>query len=468
MKPCSLKTSPLKVLMLCALASLACFWSAPSEAKRIAIDFGPNDSSGQNFGFGTDCTADSTSGDSCLIDVTGDRSTGPIKLGFTVNFGDGSFDSLFISENGVVSFGNAVGAAIEPSLSNIGTPVIAAMYTNLTSRAPDFSATNPNGFPDNPTSLNTDGGLGLIMYSRGTADPFVNGAGEYDLTNEALPAFQTVWYATTPGGAAVTVQVLLYSEGSNGDFDLRLKVGRNEGDSLPASTGLVGFQLGSNAITLPGPYNVSDDYVYRFRGGRLDDGTVPTDSDGDGVPDSSDNCPNVSNANQADSDGDGVGNACDNCPNVSNTNQADTDGDGVGNACDNCPARANADQADTDGDGVGDVCDNCRTNANPNQADVDGDGVGDVCDNCPTTANANQADSNNNGIGDVCEVAPPKRCDVDNDKDIDVKDIDAILKANRQKATGPNDPRDADGNGKINLIDAAKCACKCTRKLCRS
>ena len=36
-----------------------------------------------------------------------------------------------------------------------------------------------------------------------------------------------------------------------------------------------------------------------------------TDTDGDGVPDSSDNCPNAANADQADADGDGLGNACD-------------------------------------------------------------------------------------------------------------------------------------------------------------
>jgi len=41
--------------------------------------------------------------------------------------------------------------------------------------------------------------------------------------------------------------------------------------------------------------------------------TVP-DSDGDGVPDSSDNCPNVSNPDQKDSDGDGFGDACDAFP----------------------------------------------------------------------------------------------------------------------------------------------------------
>ncbi|MEA1868256.1 MAG: thrombospondin type 3 repeat-containing protein, partial [Thermodesulfobacteriota bacterium] len=37
------------------------------------------------------------------------------------------------------------------------------------------------------------------------------------------------------------------------------------------------------------------------------------DSDGDGVPDEMDNCPDTYNPDQSDSDGDGIGDACDNC-----------------------------------------------------------------------------------------------------------------------------------------------------------
>jgi hypothetical protein len=129
-----------------------------------------------------------------------------------------------------------------------------------------------------------------------------------------------------------------------------------------------------------------------------------TDTDADGVPDTSDNCPTTANAAQTDTDSDGLGDACDNCPNTANASQTDTDSDNVGDDCDNCPNTANASQTDTDSDNVGDDCDNCPNAANANQADADSDNVGDACDNCPNTVNPNQTDTDNDGVGDRCEV----------------------------------------------------------------
>lgn len=94
--------------------------------------------------------------------------------------------------------------------------------------------------------------------------------------------------------------------------------------------------------------------------------TVIYDDDGDGVPNGSDNCPDISNPGQEDADSDGVGDACDNCSYTPNPDQADSDGDSsfagsfpywLGDACDNCPTNWNQDQSDYDLDGIGDVCD---------------------------------------------------------------------------------------------------------------
>jgi hypothetical protein len=62
------------------------------------------------------------------------------------------------------------------------------------------------------------------------------------------------------------------------------------------------------------------------------------DADSDGVPDATDNCPSVANADQADTDTDLRGNACDNCRLIANNTgagaQCDSDADGFGNRCD--------------------------------------------------------------------------------------------------------------------------------------
>ena len=100
-------------------------------------------------------------------------------------------------------------------------------------------------------------------------------------------------------------------------------------------------------------------------------GVSDVDSDSDGIVDCNDNCPSVSNPNQADADGDGIGNACD------LNNNIDTDGDGVANATDNCPGISNQNQADSDGDGIGDACDECPTNPLKTEAGINGCGITD-------------------------------------------------------------------------------------------
>ena len=135
------------------------------------------------------------------------------------------------------------------------------------------------------------------------------------------------------------------------------------------------------------------------------------DLDGDGVPDSDDNCKSVPNTDQMDSDNNGIGDVCEGLPG------GDSDGDGVPDGEDAFPDDA-SESIDTDNDGMGNNADLDDDNdgvsdldemaqgTNPLNADTDSDTVNDATDNCPSIANADQADSDMNNIGDVCDGTP--------------------------------------------------------------
>lgn len=57
-------------------------------------------------------------------------------------------------------------------------------------------------------------------------------------------------------------------------------------------------------------------------------------------------------------------------------------------------------------------------------------------------------------------------CDIDADDDIDVDDVNLIFSARNTPSSGPNDPRDADGDGVITVLDGRICALKCTLENC--
>jgi hypothetical protein len=61
--------------------------------------------------------------------------------------------------------------------------------------------------------------------------------------------------------------------------------------------------------------------------------------------------------------------------------------------------------------------------------------------------------------------ANPALCDVDNNNQIDNRDINAIIAA-RNTQVAPGDVRDADFDGIITMIDARLCSAKCTKKGC--
>ena len=125
------------------------------------------------------------------------------------------------------------------------------------------------------------------------------------------------------------------------------------------------------------------------------------DTDGDGVYDKFDACPEVAGLKQfngcPDSDGDGIIDGSDVCPDVFGLAALkgcpDTDGDGITDKDDACPQVAGLAALkgcpDADGDGVADAADKCPTVKGPKEnagcpwPDTDGDSVLDKDDKCP-------------------------------------------------------------------------------------
>ena len=129
-----------------------------------------------------------------------------------------------------------------------------------------------------------------------------------------------------------------------------------------------------------------------------------TDTDGDGVYDKFDACPEVAGLEEfngcPDADGDGIKDSDDACPNAAGlatmNGCPDADADGIADKDDMCPnakgTKANKGCPDTDGDGVVDKNDKCPTAAGPVAnggcawPDTDGDSILDKDDKCPNVA----------------------------------------------------------------------------------
>lgn len=94
---------------------------------------------------------------------------------------------------------------------------------------------------------------------------------------------------------------------------------------------------------------------------------IELDTDGDGITDPNDQCPDTPSDEEADENGCSI-------------SQKDTDGDGVNDAVDQCPDTPSDEEADANG---------CA----PSQKDTDGDGVNNAIDECADTPSGKAVDS---------------------------------------------------------------------------
>ena len=254
---------------------------------------------------------------------------------------------------------------------------------------PSISRISGEKYLDKGFSLQLSGSLNKIEIIDSSLNDFdflyysIDAIVKYDLNNLVG---DTSWFDPYVylGGGYVSVD-------GNGEGMVNTGVGFNTwfNDNLGLN-----FQTGSKfgfADDVVSHIQTSVGVVIKFGG---------TDTDGDGVYDKYDACPEVAGLEEfngcPDADGDGIKDSDDACPNTAGlaamNGCPDSDGDGVADKDDMCPnakgTKANKGCPDADGDGVVDKDDKCASEAGPAAnngcpwPDTDGDGVLDKDDNC--------------------------------------------------------------------------------------
>jgi len=212
-----------------------------------------------------------------------------------------------------------------------------------------------------------------------------------DDAENALSDPQYIWLITNDMDTNLAASECTYD---------RIIVTSASSEDYAGESGVLQFDL-FYELTSEEAGDVSDHYPVwsKFYIDRDTDSENPQDTDGDGISDSEDNCPDADNPNQIDSDEDGLGDACDNCPNDKDKTNPGTCGCGIPDI-------------DSDEDGIFDCNDDCDSSL-----DSDGDGLGDCDENCPN--DPNKVDAGVCGCG-VAET------DVDDDGTPDCVDLQPI------------------------------------------
>ncbi len=178
----------------------------------------------------------------------------PLTGGQEVQLYGVSYASCFVGSNGYVTFGSGDSDLSETLSDHFDLPRISALFDDL-----------------NPAAG------GTISYRQRT-DRLV-------VTYENVPEYST--------GNSNNIQIEMFFAGMISITQLQ----------VDAVDGLVGVSGGTDVL---GDYVESDLSAYGI--------CVCVDPDTDGICDPIDNCPLVSNADQANADGDDLGDACDPCP----------------------------------------------------------------------------------------------------------------------------------------------------------
>jgi hypothetical protein len=190
-----------------------------------------------------------------FVDVDGDANTTAISIGFSIDFGAGPVDTLFINENRLRHDTHRIRwrrrLARLPRRQHRRS-----YYSNLQSVTP----TTGDQFVAQSVS-----------YSVGQLDreaPFEDRA-------RRPAAVCITWYDVLDSNGNPSWSGLFVCEvGTAGDFDLEFNYGSAGSDPFTAPS-LAGFVLSSNSFDLSGPFGAASDYTFAFRSGVLQGATTP-------------------------------------------------------------------------------------------------------------------------------------------------------------------------------------------------
>lgn len=243
-----------------------------------------------------------------LQDTTGSASSGHVVEGILA---DGNWQtgisvagaSSVIRDNRVLNTGNpaanpkARGIAVRGPNLVVARNQITSVNGNLSGEG-IFAASAAKGhFAQNIVSdvrhQNTDAGYaaGIMLWADGNSERITVMGNVIKAGSDAPAVPQNTFgiRAARPVGSLVCMSGLFSTSAPNIDSDV------NVNHRVPAYwTGSVACGVGAS-----GPLCEGFGFLATF------------DTDGDAIPECFDNCPAVSNGDQADTDGDGIGNACD-------------------------------------------------------------------------------------------------------------------------------------------------------------
>lgn len=240
-----------------------------------------------------------------------DGSTGLVPIGFGVNFFGTRYESVYVNNNGNITFDAPLSAFTPFDLTSTRRSIIAPFFADVDTRVGR-----------------------TLTYGTGTVDgrPAFGvtwpGVGCFSGNTSVLNFFQVVLVdRSSAGDAAFDVEFNYDSiqwetgQASGGDAECgggaAARVGFSNGTGQPgtffelAGSGVPGSFLDSNPATGLAHRNLNSGlpgrYLFPVRAGVP---TTDSDGDADGIADGIDNCPETSNVDQADRNQNGVGDTC--------------------------------------------------------------------------------------------------------------------------------------------------------------